>query len=44
MGGSASVFILEEYCRDAEKEIPSECYKSRDRWKHDIPMYTIALV
>lgn len=44
MGGSATVLILEDCCRDAEKEIPSECYQSRDRWKHGMPMYSITLV
>ena len=44
MGGSESVFILKECCRDAVEEIPWESYESRDGWKHDMPMYTITLV
>jgi hypothetical protein len=43
-GGAESVRELEDYCRDAEEEIPWECYESRNGHKHGIPMYTITLV
>lgn len=44
MGGSASVWDLEDCCVQSEKIIPVDCYESRDGHKNRMPMYTVTLV